>query len=121
MDDDFNTPRAIALMFEAIRALNRLLDEGKTEGLNSRRTALKTVAESLGLLQEEPNKFFGKRKAQWLRSQGLSSESIEQLICRRDQARSEKQWQEADRIRAELKEKGIILEDTPGGTVWKVK
>lgn len=121
MDDDFNTPRAIALMFEEIRALNRMLDEGKTEGLISRRAALKTVAESLGLLQEEPNKFFGKRKAEWLRRQGLSSESIEQLICRRDRARSEKQWQEADRIRAELKEKGIILEDSPGGTVWKVK
>jgi cysteinyl-tRNA synthetase len=121
MDDDFNTPRAIALIFEEIRALNRLLDEGKTEGLNSRRTALKTVAESLGLLQGEPNKFFEKRKAEWLRRQGLSAESIEQLICKRDRARSEKQWQEADRIRTELKEKGIVLEDSPGGTVWKVR
>jgi cysteinyl-tRNA synthetase len=121
MDDDFNTPRAIALMFDEIRALNRMLDESNAGGLIPRSAALKTMAEVLGLVQEEPKAFLEKRKEDWLLRQGLSSEDIEELISRREQARSEKRWQEADRIRTELKKKGVTLEDTPGGTVWKVR
>ena len=121
MDDDFNTPRAIALMFDEIRALNRMLDESKTEGLIPRMAALKTMAETLGLVQEGPNTFLEKRKADWLLRQGLSSEDIEKLISKREQARSEKRWQDADRIRTELKKKGVTLEDIPGRTVWKVR
>jgi cysteinyl-tRNA synthetase len=79
------------------------------------------MAEVLGLVQEEPKAFLEKRKEDWLLRQGLSSEDIEELISRREQARSEKRWQEADRIRTELKKKGVTLEDTPGGTVWKVR
>ena len=121
MDDDFNTPRAIALMFEEIRALNRMLDGGKTEGLIPRRAALRIMAEGLGLYQEEPKTFLERKKEEWLQRQGLSSDTIEELICQRDRARSEKRWQEADRIRSVLKEKGITLEDTPVGTVWKIR
>ena len=121
MDDDFNTPRALALIFEEIRSLNRMLDEGKSNGLYPRGIALKTMGEVLGLLQDKPKEFFRKKKERWMRSQGLSPEAIEELIRRRDQARRERQWREADRIRTELQEKGITLEDTPGGTIWKVR
>ncbi len=121
MDDDFNTPRAIAFIFEEIRSLNRMLDQGKSEGIGSRGLALKMMVEVLGLLQESPETFFSKRKERWLKEQGFSSEAIEELIRKRERARKEKKWQEADRIRAELQEKGITLEDAPGGTVWKVR
>ena len=121
MDDDFNTPRAIALIFEEIRSLNRMLDEGKTEKLWSRALALKTVGEVLGLLQEKADVFLRRKRERWIKKQGLSVEAIEELIRRRDRARSEKRWQEADRIRTELQEKGITLEDTAGGTIWKVR
>ncbi|MFQ5852041.1 MAG: cysteine--tRNA ligase [Candidatus Binatia bacterium] len=121
MDDDFNTPRAIALMFEEIRSLNRMLDEGKSEGLGPRRGALRAMGEVLGVLQEQPKTFREKKKERWLRSRGLSCREIGELVRRRDRARSEKQWQEADRIRSELKEKGITLEDTTRGTIWKVR
>jgi cysteinyl-tRNA synthetase len=121
MDDDFNTPRAIALIFDEIRSLNRMLDEGKTEKLWSRALALRTVGEILGLLQQKPDAFLRRKKERWIEKQGVSVETIEELIQRRDQARSEKKWQEADRIRAELQKRGIILEDTPGGTIWKVR
>lgn len=121
MYDDFNTPRAIALIFEEIRSLNRLLDEGKTRGLDSRRIALQTVGEVLGLIQERPEAFLKKRKERWLQSQKLSPEVIEESIEKRKKARKERRWQEADRIRSELKDQGIILEDTPTGTIWKVR
>ncbi len=120
MDEDFNTPRALAIIFEEIRSLNRLLDEGKNGGLYPRVLALKTAGEVLGLLQEQPQVFLRKKKERWVRGQGISPETIEELIKKRESARSAKQWREADHIRMELQEKGVTLEDTPGGTIWKV-
>ncbi len=121
MDDDFNTPRALALMFEEVRSLNRLLDKGETQGLAARKVQLKQVGEVLGILQEEPETLRGKKRTQWLHLQGLSSQKINEMIAQRNLARKEKRWAEADRIRNELQEKGITLEDTPGGTLWKVR
>ncbi len=121
MDDDFNTPRALALIFDELRSLNRKLDEGKSEGLGPRVLALKVIGETLGLLQERPGVFLSRKRERWIRSQGISPDAVEELIRKRERARSTKQWQEADRIRAELQAKGITLEDTPGGTIWKVR
>jgi cysteinyl-tRNA synthetase len=121
MSDDFNTPRALALIFEEVRSLNRLLDERKTDGVYGRALAVKKMCEVLGLLQESPERFFEKKKERWLREQQLTDLQVEQWIAERDRARKEKNWAEADRIRKELNDKGIIIEDTPGETVWKVK
>ncbi|MBI2358555.1 MAG: cysteine--tRNA ligase [Deltaproteobacteria bacterium] len=121
MDDDFNTPRAIALIFEEVRSLNRLLDDGRTERLGGRAAALKVMAEALGLLHRSPQLFVESRRERWIKKQGLSEAGIKELIARRDRARREKRFEEADRVREELKEMGIALEDTPGGTVWKVR
>jgi cysteinyl-tRNA synthetase len=121
MDDDFNTPRAMALIFEEVRSLNRLLDEGKSDGASSRVAALKRMVEVLGLLQDRPHAFFERKKKRWLRLQGLSQGVVEELLRKREQARREKRWQDADKIRLELQEKGVILEDTARGTVWRVR
>jgi cysteinyl-tRNA synthetase len=121
MDDDFNTPRALALIFDEVRSLNRLLDEKKYEGLAARTTALKAMGDALGLLQCSPEVFFERKKNRWLQREGLTHAQIDQWIAARNQARKKKDWQEADRMRQELKEKGILLEDLPGGTEWKVK
>ena len=121
MDEDFNTPRALAFIFDEIHALNRRLDEGKTAGLSARVLAMKSAGEVLGLFQEKAELFLRRKRERWMRNHGLSAQAIEELIQRRDRARSAKQWQEADRIRAELQERGITLEDTPGGTIWKVR
>ena len=121
MDDDFNTPRALAVVFEEVRSLNRLMDEGNAAGLSARAAALKKAGQALGLLQEQPQTFLARKKERWLRRSGISPREIEELICRRDQARKQKQWKEADRLRAELQEKGITIEDSSGGTIWKVK
>ena len=121
MDEDFNTPRALAFIFDEIHALNRRLDEGKTAGLSARVLAMKSAGEVLGLFQEKAKLFLSRKRERWMRNHGLSAQAIEELIQRRDRARSAQQWQEADRIRAELQERGIALEDTPGGTIWKVR
>lgn len=121
MDEDFNTPRALALVFEEVRGLNRMLDDGKIAGLAPRLLALKAMGEVLGLLQEEPEAFLQKKKERWIQRQGLALEAIEELIRSRERARSERKWQEADRIRNELGEKGITLGDTPEGTIWKIR
>ena len=75
----------------------------------------------LGLLEDSPEVFFERKKTRWLEQQGLTQEQIEQRLAARNQARKEKNWQEADRIRQELQDQGIIIEDTPDSTVWKVK
>jgi cysteinyl-tRNA synthetase len=121
MDDDFNTPKALALIFDEVRAVNRLLDGKKTAEVPTRGLALKLICEVLGLLQDSPEIFFKKKKDQWLQQHGITHEQIEQWLAERNQARKEKNWHEADRIRQELQDKGIIIEDTPGGTEWKVK
>ena len=121
MDDDFNTPRALALIFDEVRSVNRLLDERKFDRAPARAAALKTVCEALGLLQGPPDAFFNRQKERWLKQQGLGREYVEAWIAKRNEAREQKKWQEADRIRDELLSKGVLIEDTPGGTVWKIK
>jgi cysteinyl-tRNA synthetase len=121
MDDDFNTPRALALIFDEIRSLNRLLDEKQFERAQARAESLKSVCETLGLLQGTPEAFFTRQKQRWLRQQGLAEHQVEAWIAARNEARKQKKWQEADRIRQDLLDKGVLIEDTPAGTVWKVK
>jgi len=121
MDDDFNTPKAVALIFEEIRSLNRMMDQGEAKGLYPRGLALKAMGDILGLLEEDAERFLRRKRERWIEKRGLSREWIDDLIQRRQKARGEKRWHEADRIRQELQEKGIALEDTPDGTVWKVR
>jgi cysteinyl-tRNA synthetase len=118
MDDDFNTPRALALIFDEVRALNRALDEKQPNGIEPRAAALRSMCATLGLLHEG---YFERKEARWLKKGAVTREEIENLIAERDGARQEKDWKEADRIRSELNDKGIVIEDAPGGTVWKVK
>ena len=118
MDDDFNTSRALALIFDEVRALNRLLDDKKPEGLEGRAAALLSMCDTLGLLREG---YFERKKERWLKKGIVTRAEIDELIVRRNRAREEKNWDEADRIRNALQLKGIVIEDTPGGTLWKVK
>jgi cysteinyl-tRNA synthetase len=118
MNDDFNTPRALALIFDEVRALNRLLDEKKTQGIENRGTALRAMCDILGLLRDG---YSERKKQRFLKKGNLTAVRIEESIGRRDRARLEKNWQEADRIRDELGREGIVLEDTAKGTLWKVK
>ena len=108
MDDDFNTAVAIAVLFELANEVN------KTKSTVMAGT-LKALANILGLLTSDPNSFLQADVGQ----AGLSSEAIEAMIVARVEAKKAKNYAEADRIRQSLTEQGVILEDTPQGTLWR--
>jgi cysteinyl-tRNA synthetase len=116
MDDDFNTPEAIAVLFELAREINRLRDSDAVQAAQLAAT-LKQQAACLGLLEREPDAFLQGADAEG--GEGLTSEDIEGLINQRLQARANKDWAESDRIRDELAAQGIVLEDGAGGTTWR--
>ena len=128
MDDDFNTARGIGLLFETVRQLNRLMDDivGKPgqrdrERLVSIRADLMRMGSVLGTLSEAPSQFFEKRKADLLKKKGIDIALVEDLIAKRVRARQKKDWDTADRIRAELSAMHILIEDRAEGTIWKAK
>jgi len=115
MDDDFNTPEALAVLFELARETNRLKESGAEEAAALGAT-LKQLASVLGILQNDPEAFFKQAAGS---EEGLSDAEVEALIEQRYQARADKNWAEADRLRDELKEAGIVLEDAAGKTSWR--
>ncbi|GAB6047974.1 cysteine--tRNA ligase [Methyloparacoccus murrellii] len=116
MDDDFNTAEAIAVLFEMARELNRLKADD-TEAARRLAARLKALAAVLGLLQSDPEAFL--KGAGAAAGDGLGDAEIEDLIQRRLDARQQRDWAEADRIRDLLKAGGVVLEDGPGGTTWR--
>jgi len=115
MDDDFNTPEAIALLFEQASEVNRLRGSDPKQAARHAAT-MKTIGGILGLLQNEPEAFLHWAPA----TEGqLSEDQIQALIDQRQAARKEKNWAESDRIRDELAAAGIVLEDGPDGTTWR--
>ena len=128
MDDDFNTARGIGLAFETVRQLNRFMDDmgGKAQQqdvarLVSTRADLMRIGGVLGILTEGPTQFFEQRQARLLKRKGIDTALVESLIAERVQARQEKDWAKADRIRDELSAMDILIEDRPDGTVWRIK
>lgn len=110
MNDDFNTPEAIAVLFDLASETNRTGDV-------RRAALLKSLAGVLGLLQQSPRHFFQHQPASQVNE--LTETAIEQLIQQRLQARKEKDFARADALRRQLSESGIILEDSAEGTTWR--
>ncbi len=115
MDDDFNTPEALAVLFEIARELNRIKEADPEKAVVLART-LKNLADVLGILQDEPEQFL---KGGGDVESGLSETEIEVAIQKRLEAKKNKDWAMADQIRDELKTLGVVLEDVPGGTNWR--
>ncbi len=113
MNDDFNTPRSIALLHELARELNKVEDKTSNEAKVLART-LTSLGSVLGLLQDEPDNFLQTGSAS-----DTDAEEIEKLIQARADAKAAKDYAAADQIRDQLTAMNISLEDTPKGTTWK--
>ena len=112
LEDDINTPKAIAELHELAGRLNKA---SGTE-CDSLAADLRAGGQVLGLLQADPETWF---KWQPEAGAGLTDAAIEALIAGRNDAKKARNFAEADRIRDELKANGVALEDTPGGTKWR--
>jgi cysteinyl-tRNA synthetase len=129
MDDDFNTPVALAELHEAARAANRLLDDTKTLPKDVRRRSLALLARdlravatgSLGLLTREPHQFLRARRERLAARRGLDVPAVEARLRARDEARKAKDFRGGDAIRAELLAIGVEVMDTPHGADWRVR
>ena len=110
MDDDFNTPKAIAVMFELVTQINKAQGQHK----NVLASLLKTFADVLGCLQTDPEEYF---------KQGVDVDEayIQDMIEKRVQAKKDKDFALADQIRKDLDEQGIELQDSREGTTWVKK
>jgi cysteinyl-tRNA synthetase len=120
MNDDLNTPNAVALIFEKITKINKTVDAGlSVEGkrhLEKELDQLFTAADVLGILEENSQAFFEKLATP---SAEVDSAQIEALIKERSKARAAKDFAKADEIRNLLKGRGILLEDGPKETAWR--
>ena len=105
MDNDFATPEAVAVLFELAADVNRTRSAERA-GL------LKALGATLGILQGDPKAFLRAGAS-------LDEATIQQLIAARAAAKKAKDFAEADRIRQQLLEQGIVLKDSPTGTTWE--
>ena len=115
MDDDFNTPEALAVLFELVREINRVRQKDETRA-GALAVELRRLGGVLGILQDNPEAYLRGAAGD---TPALDDEAVETLIQARMDARKNKDWAEADRIRDELKEFGVVLEDGPQGTSWR--
>ncbi len=121
MSDDFNTADALGNLFDFIRAVNRSIDSsGWTGALGEALEEIRRFGVVLGILELAPDDYL-KRERLSKKSLEITEDEIQRLIEERTAARREKNWKRADEIRVYLDSKGITLEDTPKGTIWKVK
>jgi cysteinyl-tRNA synthetase len=108
MDDDFNTPLALAALYELVKAINTARDNGANdEQLKPAQSTLRELADVVGLRLQE--------------KQGSSDAEaqVEALIAERTEARKQKQWARSDELRDQLKEMGVTIEDSKDGTKWR--
>jgi cysteinyl-tRNA synthetase len=112
LEDDLNTPMALAELFELVRAANKAESADDKARLKAQ---LLDAGSLLGLLQQSPQDWFSAATS----ASELSAERIEQLIADRAAARKAKNFAESDRIRNELAEQGVLIEDGAQGTRWR--
>jgi cysteinyl-tRNA synthetase len=113
MQDDFNTPEALATLFELVREINRVRaeDEAAAASLGA---LLRQLGDLIGILQSDAESY--------LRGGASANDGdaeIDALVAQRNEAKANKDWSTADEIRNKLQEMGIVLEDGPSGTTWR--
>ena len=116
MDDDFNTPEALAAMQGVARELNQAKAAGNSTKAAGAAATLRAMSAVLGILQQDPDTYLKRSVG----DERMSDADIEALLTARRAARAAKNFDESDRIRQQLTAAGILLEDKPGGiTQWR--
>ena len=115
MDDDFNTPEALSVLFEMVSEIHQL--KGEDPALANQLGALLVrLGGTLGLLQAEPAAFL-----QHSVKSDLDTTEIERLVAERVAARASQDWRRADEIRDQLSELNVVIEDSVGGSTWRIE
>lgn len=113
MDDDFNTPVALAVLFDMAHDINRFKEQGQINEAAILGSVLKRLAQIFHILRENPEEFLRGEVSE------DDSSKIEALIEERKTSRANKNFARADEIRQELLSMGIVIEDTASGTTWR--
>lgn len=116
MNDDFNTPEALSVLFELTRDINSAVNDGAMATAQVLAAHLKSLAGMLGLLTSDPVAFL---QGEADKADGLSETQIEALIAARQAAKANKDFAQADQIRKDLLAAGVVLEDSRAGTTWR--
>jgi cysteinyl-tRNA synthetase len=126
MNDDFNSAKALAAVFETVKKGNKLLDEAPdhledalTADLTQVRKDMTDIAGVLGIFVESPADWFAAKKDKGVADMAVDPATVEALIAERTQARKDRNFVRADEIRDQLQEMNIVLEDGPSGTTWR--
>lgn len=120
MDNDFNTSVAIANIFEYVNIMNKMINKNEIQEVVDMKNALIKVYSALGLLQQNSIKVIEKIKNKYLTLYNIDESEINDMILNRKHYKDEKKWTEADKIRDELLERGIILKDSGASTEWDI-
>ncbi|MBE8182187.1 MAG: cysteine--tRNA ligase [Candidatus Portiera sp.] len=113
MDDDFNTPLALAILFELVHIINKNQEPRAL-------VSLYKCASTLGILSNDPQSFLRQGGASNNQMDEEAINKIEELISQRELARKEKNWDKSDLIREQLSKLGVALDDTPQGIKWHI-
>jgi cysteinyl-tRNA synthetase len=126
MNDDFNSAKALAAVFDTVKKGNKLLDEAPdqledsaTADLTQIRKDMADIAGILGIFLKSPSDWFADKKEKGVAEMAVDPATVEALIAERTQARKDRNFARADEIRDQLQEMNIVLEDGPSGTTWR--
>ena len=128
MDDDFNTTIALSELFNIFKYINLKIKNSNKSNRGIVAKTLKNIVSNtielyniVGLFTQEPIEFINMLKNKYINALDISGDEINKLIKKRIEAKNNKDYEKADKIRNELLEKGIILNDTKEGTIWDIK
>ena len=128
MDDDFNTPIAISQLYDLFKYINYAMKNSNkgnrvqtANTLNNIINSIKEVYGVIGLFEQEPNIFINELKNKYVNELNITVEEINNKVEERKQAKINKDFDLADKIRQDLQEKGIILNDSREGTTWTIR
>jgi cysteinyl-tRNA synthetase len=126
MNDDFNSARALGLVFDAVKQGNKLLDhagpspdQGELNSLSLFYNDIKSISRILGIFLLDPIAYFKDKRERGVADTAVDPDEIEDLIRQRAEARKHRDFLKSDEIRDLLQSRNIILEDGPTGTTWR--